>query len=143
MFTLGSDMVRSIVWSKASITYYPHASQPLIEGLHFPSKRYVSVPQPSIIQGTSFDFEPPSLISISSCDRWLFGYFPSFSSQGVGCLWQRGDEVDEWQERYRWTFVRGAGPIAAAWVGGAREVSCGSCVSRGLLNILLSGPWIR
>jgi hypothetical protein len=115
-------LCRPVVWSKASIIYYAHASQALVEGAHFPSKRRFSVPQPSPIQPSPYNYEPPTIVTLSPCDMWLFAYFPGVNTPGLGCLWRRGDEIDEWREKEWWNFARGVAPIASTWLGGPREV---------------------
>jgi hypothetical protein len=96
-----------------------------VDAHHFPSSRKVVIPQPTKIQTspTPFDYRPPSIVSLSPCDLWLFAFFPSTTADGLGCLWRRGEEVDHWAEKESFFFLRGADPVAASWVGGPREVS--------------------
>jgi hypothetical protein len=120
-YSFSSDTYRPVVWSKTSVIYTSHLSQPLVNATHFPSKRQVTVPQPSVIQTAPYNYGPPNILSISPCDRWLFAYFPGIGAAGVGCLWRRGDEVDVWTEKEWWHFAHGNAPIAAEWIGGNRE----------------------
>lgn len=61
------------------------------------------------------------MISLSPCELWLFAYFPSTAGAGLACLWQRGCELDHWDEKECWTCGHGAGVVTASWIGGPRE----------------------
>lgn len=122
-FVTQHTSLRPVVWSKASIIYKAHSSQPLVEGSYFPSKRLFTVPQPSVIQTALYNHLPPTILSISPCDRWLFAFFPGEGVPGVACLWTRGDEIDVWTEKEWWHFDRKNEPITAEWLGGPREAS--------------------
>ena len=57
---------------------------------------------------------------------WLFAFFPGTDVDGVGCIWARGLEADNWfvgghpmGSGYPWN----AGVVAAAWINNDRQVS--------------------
>lgn len=90
---------------------------------HFPSLRQFIVPSPSQVIDNLSSYEPPTVVSISPGEEWLFAYFPGRERDGVGCLWRRGHQLDSWIVRERFTYARGGGIVAAAWHSNDRPVS--------------------
>ncbi|KAF7338233.1 hypothetical protein MVEN_02048500 [Mycena venus] len=63
----------------------------------------------------------PTQPLVTARGEWLFAYFPSGEIDGVACLWQRAAPLDVWGVKEWWTLNRGAGIVAASWLGGPRE----------------------
>ncbi|KAL6305250.1 hypothetical protein BKA93DRAFT_845915 [Sparassis latifolia] len=117
-----SERPRSpLVWSKSSLIFTAHPSQPLVLASHFPSSKQFIVPSPSPVASSPASYEPPTIISVSPTDDWLFAYFPGRGGDGAGCLWKRGPQLDSWVVREWWSFAVGAGVVAADWTSGHRE----------------------
>jgi len=56
---------------------------------------------------------------------WLFAFFPGNDVDGVGCIWARTFEADNWIPREHPTasgYPWNAGVVAAAWVSNVRQV---------------------
>ncbi|KAG1772774.1 hypothetical protein EDD22DRAFT_860009 [Suillus occidentalis] len=122
---LADNLQRPVAWSSSSTIFTPHPSQPLILGRSFSSSKQFLVPSPDQILNNSAAYEPPNVITVSSNDHWLFAYFPGRDSDGVGCLWQRGYNIDKWNIKSCWACERGAGIVNAVFVGAEREwVTC-------------------
>ncbi|KAH7913732.1 hypothetical protein BJ138DRAFT_1145401 [Hygrophoropsis aurantiaca] len=116
---------RPVAWTTSSIIFVAHSTQPLVVARLFPSPKQFSIPSPAPVHTSTASYEPPTVISVSPNDHWLFAYFPGRERDGVGCLWQRGFHIDNWTVKEWWGFPRGAGVIAAAWAGAEREwVTC-------------------
>lgn len=114
---------RPVAWSRSSVLYSAHATQPMVLARHFPSLRQFIVPSPSQVIDNLSSYEPPTVVSISPGEEWLFAYFPGRERDGVGCLWRRGHQLDSWIVRERFTYARGGGIVAAAWHSNDRPVS--------------------
>ncbi|KAI0647318.1 hypothetical protein C8Q79DRAFT_908461 [Trametes meyenii] len=108
-------------WSKASVVFTAHEFQPLVLARHFPTSRQFGLPSPTPILTAPAAYDPPTVLSISPTDDWLFAYFPGKGIDGVGCLWRRGSQVDSWLVHEWWSFALGAGAVAAAWTSAHRE----------------------
>ena len=70
-------------------------------------------------------YNPPKVITVSGDNMWLFAFFPGTDVDGVGCIWARNFEADNWIARelpaasgYPWN----AGVVAAAWINSDRQV---------------------
>jgi hypothetical protein len=114
---------RPVVWANCSIIFTAHLTQPLVTGRLFSSSKQFVLPSPEPIFSSPSSYQPPSIISVSPTDDWLFAYFPGRDGDGTGCLWKRGLQVDNWSIKDYWGFGRGAGVVTAAWAGTDREVS--------------------
>ncbi|KAJ7940556.1 hypothetical protein B0H13DRAFT_1938690 [Mycena leptocephala] len=112
---------RPIVWSSTSTIFSAHPTQPLVTARHFSSSKQFVLQSPGPILSSPGSYEPPTVISVSPAGEWLFAYFPSGEMDGVACLWQRGAPLDVWVIKEWWTLNRGAGIVAASWLGGPRE----------------------
>ncbi|EPS98539.1 hypothetical protein FOMPIDRAFT_143657 [Fomitopsis schrenkii] len=112
---------RPLVWSKSSVVYTAHPSEPLVLARHFPTSRHFVLPSAPKILASPTSFEPPTVISISNNDELLFAYFPGRGGDGAGCLWQRGVQLDNWQVRECWNIEQGAGVVTAEWTSTQRE----------------------
>ncbi|KAI0345167.1 hypothetical protein BDW22DRAFT_1390553 [Trametopsis cervina] len=104
---------RPLAWSRSSVIYTAHASQPLVVARHFPSSRqfFLSLP-PHVTE----PYEPPTVITVSPADDWLFAFMPGREGAGAGCLWRKGNELDSWTATECWTFAKGAGVVCAEWM---------------------------
>ncbi|KIP09550.1 hypothetical protein PHLGIDRAFT_318783 [Phlebiopsis gigantea 11061_1 CR5-6] len=111
---------RPVAWSRASIIYTAHPVQPTVLAKHFSSARQFVVPSPTLILESSSAYEPPTLISISPTEDWLFAYFPGRNCDGVGCLWKRGYQLNSWIVRECFHYSQGAGVVAAEWTSSER-----------------------
>lgn len=67
---------------------------------------------------------PPTVISASPDDEWLFAYYPGNTSDGISCIWKRGASIDAWSVQEWWSLAPSAGIVAASWLGTQREVCC-------------------
>ncbi|KAF8559768.1 hypothetical protein OG21DRAFT_1402239 [Imleria badia] len=120
---LVEDLRRPVAWSSSSTIFTAHPTQPVIIGRLFPSSKQFLVVSPDPILRSLASYGPPTVISVSPNDNWLFAFFPSHESDGIACLWNRGSCVDAWIVKEFWTFSRGAGVITCAWAGTEREWS--------------------
>lgn len=68
-------------------------------------------------------YDPPSVISVSPTDNWVFAYFPGRGVDGLGCLWSKEGPLDNWVVSECWAFALGDGVVTAAWTSSHREVS--------------------
>lgn len=118
-----STILRPVQWSGSSTIFTGHPTQPLLTAHHFSSSKQFVIPSPAPIVSSPASFEPPTIISVAPYDDWLFAYFPGRDGDGTGCLWKRGPQVDSWNIKEWWSFARGAGVVAASWLGTPREVS--------------------
>lgn len=114
---------RPVEWSNSSVIFTAHALQPLIIARHFSSSRQFNLPFPAPISSNLNTYDPPTIITCSPDDRWLFAFFPGRGEDGLCCLWHRGVELDSWSVKEWWLFAQSAGVVAARWLGGPREVS--------------------
>ncbi|KAH7922096.1 hypothetical protein BV22DRAFT_1095214 [Leucogyrophana mollusca] len=112
---------RPVAWTTSSVIFVAHFTQPLVVARLLPSSKQFSIPSPAPVHSTPASYEPPTVISVSPNDHWLFAYFPGRETDGIGCLWNRGFHIDSWSVKEFWTFPRGAGVVAAAWAGAERE----------------------
>lgn len=110
-----------LAWSRSSTIFTAHASEPKIVARLFPSSKPCTIPSPPQILSTPASYEPPTIISVALNDEWLFAYFPGKDCDGISCLWKKMPQADEWQIKDCWTCARGAGVIAASWIGQERE----------------------
>ena len=69
--------IRPLVWSKESVIYTSHPSEPLVLARHFPSSRQFVLPSAPKILSSPGSYEPPTVLSISDDDndQMLFAYF--------------------------------------------------------------------
>ncbi|PBK78348.1 hypothetical protein ARMSODRAFT_947241 [Armillaria solidipes] len=112
---------RRAEWSNSSVIFTPHPTQPTIQARHFSSSKQFNIPSPALILAALTDFDPPTVISVSPNDDWLFAYFPGRGVPGAGCLWYRGPEIDSWTLKDHWTLPLGAGVVTASWLGAPRQ----------------------
>jgi hypothetical protein len=112
---------RPVEWSASSVIFTPHPTQPLVLARHFSSSKQFTVPSPGPILSSPASYGPPSLISGSPDDEWLFAFYPGRGSDGAGCLWKRGHELDSWIIQESWSYAPSAGVVAASWLGAPRQ----------------------
>ncbi|KAH9951450.1 hypothetical protein B0H21DRAFT_719063 [Amylocystis lapponica] len=112
---------RPLAWAKSSTIFTAHPTQPQILARHFPSSRQFTLPPPQPIASSPALYEPPTVISIYPTDDWIFAYFPGRGGDGIGCLWRKGPQLDNWTVREWWPFSAGAGVVAADWTCSHRE----------------------
>ncbi|KAJ7343408.1 hypothetical protein DFH08DRAFT_962517 [Mycena albidolilacea] len=112
---------RPVAWSSTSTIFSAHPTQPLVAARHFSSSKQFVLPSPGPILSSLGSYEPPAVISVSPSGEWLFAYFPSGEIDGLACLWHRGAPLDVWGVKEWWTLNRGAGIVAASWLGSPRE----------------------
>ena len=116
---------RPVAWSGLSTIFTAHPTKPCVVGRQFPSLKSFELPLPKAIAQAVNSYNPPTIITISSDNMWLFAFFPGIDVDGVGCIWARTFEADSWIPReyqaasgYPWN----AGVVAAAWVSNDRQV---------------------
>ncbi|KAI0333503.1 hypothetical protein GY45DRAFT_1319460 [Cubamyces sp. BRFM 1775] len=112
---------RPVQWSKSSVIFTTDEFQPLVLARHFPTSRKFALLSPPPVINSPALYDPPSVLSLSPTDDWLFAYFPGKGADGVGCLWRRGNQLDNWVVRDYWSFAVGSGVVTAAWSSGHRE----------------------
>ncbi|KAI0362401.1 hypothetical protein OH77DRAFT_1500103 [Trametes cingulata] len=112
---------RPVQWSKSSVIFTAHETQPLVLARHFPTFRQFVLPSPAQVVSALGAYDPPSILSISPADEWFFAYYPGKGGDGLGCLWQRGTQLDSWAVWETWNIAVGSGVVTAAWTSGHRE----------------------
>ncbi|CCM04604.1 uncharacterized protein FIBRA_06786 [Fibroporia radiculosa] len=113
---------RPLVWSKSSIIFTVHPTDPLILAHHFPSsQRQFVLPSPTPVQASPASYEPPPIVSVSPADDWLFAYYPGRDVDGIGCLWHREAELASWRVQEWWSFAPGTSPVVVDWTSSQRE----------------------
>ena len=112
---------RPVLWSKSSVIYTAHETEPRVVGRHFPSSRQFYLPPPSFHFPIE-SYEPPTVLSICPTDDWMFAYFPGKGVDGLGCVWHREAQVDRWTAVDSFTYPVGAGVVTATWTCSHREV---------------------
>ncbi|KAI0780677.1 hypothetical protein BD413DRAFT_463229 [Trametes elegans] len=112
---------RPIQWSKSSVIFTTHEYQPLVLARHFPTCRQFVLPSPDAVLKSIVSYDPPTVLSLSPTDDWLFAYFPGKGVDGLGCLWRRDGQLDNWVVREFWGFPMGGGVVTTAWTSGQRE----------------------
>lgn len=122
-YHLAENPSRPVEWSNSSVIFTPHPTQPLLLARHVSSSKQFSIQPPAPILASSTSYDPPTVISVSPDDEWLFAYYPGRGSDGAGCLWKRGPEIDNWVVQEYWSLASGQGIVAATWLGTEREVS--------------------
>ncbi|KAK7467224.1 hypothetical protein VKT23_004282 [Stygiomarasmius scandens] len=110
-----------VEWSNSSVIFTAHAAQPLVVARHFSSSKQFTLHSPNPINSKPASYHPPSIITASPDDQWLFAFFPGKDMDGVSCLWKRGFEVDNWAVQEFWTYSAQAGVVSADWLGVPRE----------------------
>ncbi|KAH0583791.1 hypothetical protein H2248_009394 [Termitomyces sp. 'cryptogamus'] len=118
---LGERFLRPLEWSQSSIIFCAHPVQPLITARHFSSSKQFIISPPTHVVSAPTSYCPPSLISVAPSDDWLFAFFPGRHVEGMGVLWVRGPQIDNWTIKESWPIAHGAVPVAASWLGQARE----------------------
>ena len=109
-------------WTSSSTILSAHPTDPQVVCLHFPSNQQFSIPSPPKVTSSPTSYEPPTTIISSARDNWIFAYFPGVDCDGVGCVWRKGPQIDNWVVKEWWTFPRGAGVVSARWLQSDREV---------------------
>ncbi|KAF9013889.1 hypothetical protein BDQ17DRAFT_1230808 [Cyathus striatus] len=112
---------RPIEWSHSSVIFTAHPTLPFLSARHFSSSKQFAIPSPAPVMTSPSSYDPPTVISVSPADDWLFAYFPGKTNDGAGCLWKRGSQVDTWTIKEWWSFPRSGGVVAASWLGSPRE----------------------
>lgn len=130
-----------ISWSNSSTIFISHPSQPILIGLASPLGKQFIVPSPDPVLHSPLLFEPPSAISISPSDQWLFAFYPGRERGGVACIWECGHRVDTWLVKECWSINRGAGIVTTAWAGTEREVRDLFAVQSLLITTLTVGSF--
>ena len=126
---------RPIVWSRSSVIYAAHPTQPTVTARHFPSSRQFIVPWPQPIASNPAVYDPPTVIAVNQAEDWLFAYSPGQGVDGVGCLWKRGDQLESWTVHEYFTYPKYTGVVAAEWISSERSVSCKPNNEQSPLNV--------
>ncbi|EMD37984.1 hypothetical protein CERSUDRAFT_113104 [Gelatoporia subvermispora B] len=112
---------KPLAWSPSSLLLRAHPSQPLVLVSHFPSGRQFVLPSPQPLLTATAAYGPPTIIAVCPTDDWCFAFFPGRGGDGVGCLWKRGAQLDNWSVRDCFSFPSKAGVVAAEWTCAHRE----------------------
>lgn len=94
----------------------------MVVGRLFPSSKQFLVVSPDPIVRSPASYGPPTIISVSPNNLWLFAFFPSHETDGIACLWNNAPCLDAWKVKEYWSLPRGAGVLTCAWAGAEREV---------------------
>lgn len=113
---------RPLQWSSSSVIFSAHTTEALVTGRHFSSSKQFTLPSPTPIVASPPLYDPPTTITVSPTEKWLFAYFPRRDGEGIGCIWQRGNQIDTWAVKESWNYPRNGGVVAASWIGHHREV---------------------
>lgn len=134
-----------VAWTRSSVIYTAHPSQPVVLGRHFPSSRQFVVPTPSLFIDNTASYDPPTVISISPAEDWLFAYFPGRGCDGVGYLWKRASQLDCWFVQEKLNYAPGAGVVTAEWTSTERPVSVPILMPKGhnlnVASVGCGGAW--
>ncbi|KAG6810189.1 hypothetical protein H0H92_012953 [Tricholoma furcatifolium] len=120
---LAERSLRPLEWSQSSVIFCAHPVQPLITARHFSSSKQFVISPPTPVASSPASYGPPTLISVAPNDDWLFAYFPGHSVDGIGALWTRGPQIDNWSVKESWSIAQGAAPLTANWLGLPRQAS--------------------
>ncbi|KAJ7581322.1 hypothetical protein C8J56DRAFT_262447 [Mycena floridula] len=112
---------RPVEWSTSCVIFTAHPTQPIILARHFSSSKQFNLPPPTPVMSSSSSYDPPTIISVSPNDDWLFAYYPGRSKDGAACIWKRGPEIDSWTVQEFWSLAPNAGIVSATWLGTGRE----------------------
>ena len=112
-----------MAWSRSSVIYSAHPTQPTVVARHFPSSKQFVAPTPTSILENLASYDPPTVISVSPSEDWLFAFFPARGCDGIGCLWQRGSQLDHWEVREQFRYEQDGGVVTAEWTSSERPVS--------------------
>ncbi|GJE87143.1 hypothetical protein PsYK624_032260 [Phanerochaete sordida] len=118
---LVDGLKKPIVWSRSSVIYAAHPTQPTVTARHFPSSRQFIVPWPQPIANNPAVYEPPTVIAVSPAEDWLFAYSPGQGKDGVGCIWKRGDQLESWAIHEYFTYSKYTGVVSAEWISSERS----------------------
>ncbi|KAF8274923.1 hypothetical protein EI94DRAFT_1711996 [Lactarius quietus] len=118
-YALVEQQRRPVAWTSSAILF-AHESESAVVGRAFPSSRQFLLHAPVVVSNAAASFEPPSILSVSPDETWLFAYFPSRQGPGLGCFW-RAHRADGWDCVEIMNFPRDGGIVSAAWLGQARE----------------------
>ncbi|THH09465.1 hypothetical protein EW145_g1983 [Phellinidium pouzarii] len=108
-------------WTSSSLIITAHATEPRVVCVHFPSNKHFTLPSAPSLAASPTSYEPPTILSASARDDWIFAYFPGIDIDGAGCLWNRSHPIDEWAIKDWRTFSRGDAVVAARWLNPERE----------------------
>ncbi|KAI0082625.1 hypothetical protein K474DRAFT_1654738 [Panus rudis PR-1116 ss-1] len=115
------DRIRKpLAWSRSSVIFSADSTMPRIHARHFSSTKQFTLDPPPEVQISAAGYGPPTVITVSPGDDWLFAYFPGRRSN-VACLWSRGPQIDSWSVRDTWTLEIGDGIVCADWLSSHRE----------------------
>jgi hypothetical protein len=121
-YPLVERIQRPLEWSRSSTIFTSHPTQPLIVARLLTSANQFILPSPSPVATSPLSYDPPTIITVTPTDDWLFAYFPGRrEGDGVGCLWRKGPQADNWAIKEWWGVARGAGVVATAWASPDRE----------------------
>ncbi|TFK42513.1 hypothetical protein BDQ12DRAFT_676334 [Crucibulum laeve] len=137
-YPLAERPKRPVEWSNSSVIFTAHPTQSLVTARHFSSSKQFVIPSPAPVLASPTAYEPPTIISVASGDEWLFAYFPGRSGDGIGCIWKRGTQIDNWSVKECWNFTRSGGVVAAKWLNSPRERVTKSSITFG--RLLPRGP---
>ncbi|KDQ19771.1 hypothetical protein BOTBODRAFT_169828 [Botryobasidium botryosum FD-172 SS1] len=119
---------RPLAWSSANLILTAHAILPkiyaqLIPPSPTPSVAKFTIPSPPpIINAPAKSYAPPTVISLSPSDAYLFAYFPPDSgAEGIACVWERGAEISTWAVKEYWSVPRVEGILCCKWLGEDRQ----------------------
>jgi hypothetical protein len=123
------------------VIFTAHPTEPLITARHFSSSKQFVLPSPTPIIASPGFYDPPSILSVSPGDLWLFAYFPRREGEGVGCLWKRGPQIDNWVVKECWTYPKCGGVVAASWLANHREVNIQYRFLKAMLIVISFTQW--
>ncbi|KZS90893.1 hypothetical protein SISNIDRAFT_487912 [Sistotremastrum niveocremeum HHB9708] len=127
LLPLCNDYTRPIAWTPSNLIYTSHSTQTLVQRQPFrPSLDSKLLPM--TVMGNAYFRSQASIISISPREDMIFAYFPiglvetpADRGAGVGIVYERALDVDQWSIRASWVFPEGDGAVEAKWLLPERE----------------------
>ncbi|KAF8636496.1 hypothetical protein AX17_003311 [Amanita inopinata Kibby_2008] len=119
-YPLAEQSQRPLEWSESCFIFSPHPTRPEVTARHFSSSKQFVIPPPAPVSSSPALYSPPTFISVSPGERFVFVYYPGKASDGVGCIWRRESRLDDWLSLGWWKFAQDARPLAADWLGSPR-----------------------
>lgn len=109
-------------WTGSALILTAHATEPQVACIYSPTNEHFFLPSPPTLTASPTSFEPPTVISASPQEDWIFAYFPGKNCDGVGCIWNKSNAINKWLVKEWTTYPRGDHAVEARWSYLNREV---------------------
>ncbi|KAK7693491.1 hypothetical protein QCA50_003059 [Cerrena zonata] len=111
---------KPVAWSRSSVIFSGHPTKPHVLAHHHNSSKEFTLNTPPGIEKDPDSYSPPSIISVSPKEDYLFAYFPGIKDN-IGCVWRRGIQLDAWTIQDEWRYIHGTGIVACEWSASNRD----------------------